>query len=347
MLYFITFLFSAFLSLAFIQMFQYLYKKYNILDNPQKYNKKRDPIPYSMGVVFFIVFFLSSYLFIDFNYKLLLIWYFGLFITVISFIDDMVGLSPKIRLWIQIIIGATIGLTSIKIGYISNIFGGVINLETFFFTLGGIEIYLIPLLFTIFWYVFIFNALNWSDGIEGITSGISLVSFLILFFLGYILFLRDDYSGGIENAKFIMGMSIILVGILLPFWLYDVREKFLMGDSGTMFLGFMLATLAIIAGGKIATVLVVFGIYSVDALYVVLKRIRTKKNPMKGDFTHIHHRLQAIGLSKWRILGIIYGLSFFFGISALFLGTFGKVVIFLLLALLVIFLSDICKYVKK
>ncbi|USN57935.1 MAG: hypothetical protein H6767_06320 [Candidatus Peribacteria bacterium] len=102
-------------------------------------------------------------------------------------------------------------------------------------------------MFTIIWYVFIFNALNWTDGIEGNTSGLSIISFFILFLLGAILFFRDEYAGGVQNAYFIMSIAIILVGILIPFWYFDVREKILMGDSGTMFLGFMLATLAIIS----------------------------------------------------------------------------------------------------
>jgi UDP-N-acetylmuramyl pentapeptide phosphotransferase/UDP-N-acetylglucosamine-1-phosphate transferase len=55
-----------------------------------------------------------------------------------------------------------------------------------------------------------------------------------------------------------MSLSTILVSILIPFWFFDVTEKILMGDSGTMFLGFMLASLAIISGGKVATVLAVF-----------------------------------------------------------------------------------------
>lgn len=91
-----------------------------------------------------------------------------------------------------------------------------------------------------------------------------------------------------------MQMALILVAIILPFWYFDVKEKILMGDSGTMFLGFMLATIAIISGGKVATVLVVFGIYSVDALYVIAKRLLKKKNPLKGDLTHIHHRLLQV-----------------------------------------------------
>jgi len=82
----------------------------------------------------------------------------------------MLNVSPKIRLCIQILIGAIIGITSIKIGYVSNIFGGVIDLETYFFEIYQFKIYIIPLLFTIAWYVFVFNALNWSDGIGGNTS---------------------------------------------------------------------------------------------------------------------------------------------------------------------------------
>ena len=78
-----------------------------------------------------------------------------------------------------------------------------------------------------------------------------------------------------------MKITLILLGILIPFWFFDMQEKILMGDSGTMFLGFMLATIAIISGGKIATVLVVFGIYAVDALYVVIRRIMRRKNPLK------------------------------------------------------------------
>jgi len=74
----------------------------------------------------------------------------------------------------------------------------------------------------------VFNALNWSDGIQGNTSGLSLISFLVIFFLGVKLYLNDDYEGGIQNAEFIMHITIILVGILIPFWWFDVREKILM-----------------------------------------------------------------------------------------------------------------------
>ncbi|QFR38624.1 undecaprenyl/decaprenyl-phosphate alpha-N-acetylglucosaminyl 1-phosphate transferase [Candidatus Gracilibacteria bacterium 28_42_T64] len=299
-----------------------------------------------MGIVFFISFFIVSFFatqigYLEYNFKLGLIWVFGFFITAISFMDDMLNVSPKVRLAFQVIIGAIIGVTSIKIGYISNIFGGILNLETYYFNIVDYTIYIIPLLFTVVWYVFIFNALNWTDGIQGNTSGLSIISFSILFALGIILFYRDDYEGGIENAKFIMGTSIILVGILIPFWYFDFKERILMGDSGTMFLGFMLATLAIIAGGKIATVLVVFGIYTVDTIYVLINRVVKKKSLLAGDFTHLHHRLLDLGLARKQVLYLIYSLSFLFGLTALFLDRTGKIIVFGIIIVVVVFINKI------
>jgi UDP-GlcNAc:undecaprenyl-phosphate GlcNAc-1-phosphate transferase len=114
-----------------------------------------------------------------------------------------------------------------------------------------------------------------------------------------------------------------------------------------MFLGFMLATIAIISGGKIATVLVVFGIYAVDALYVVVRRIFHGKNPLQGDFTHLHHRLLDLGLSHTQILAFVGGLSFVFGVMSLFLDKFGKILIFGVIILVVMFLNQILEKIRK
>ncbi|MDD5769374.1 MAG: hypothetical protein PHE25_00250 [Candidatus Gracilibacteria bacterium] len=259
----------------------------------------------------------------------------------------MLNVSPKIRLLIQIIIGAIIGLTAIKVGYISNIFGGVINLDKYFLEILNFKIYIISLIFTIVWYVFIFNSLNWTDGIEGNTSGLSIINFIIIFLLGFKLYYTDNYIGGIENAKFIMKISLILIGILLPFFYFDYKQKILMGDSGTMFLAFMLASLAIISGGKIATVLVVFGIYSFDAIYVIFRRIKNKKNPLTGDFTHLHHRLIDLGISKNKVLIFVFISSFLFGITSLFLDKVGKIIIFVIIIFFVIFAPNVISKMIK
>jgi len=345
--YIIIFFSTICLSYLAITATSQLFYKFDILDNPKKYWKNRKAIPYSTGVIFFLCFLIISLIFVDFNYKLaLILWFWGV-ITLVSFFDDMICLSAKTRLILQIIIWATIGITSIKIWYVSNIFWGVIELETLSAMILGKEIFIIPLIFTIFWYVFVFNALNWSDGIGWNTSGLSLICFLVIFLLWVKLYLTDTYSWGLENAQFIMQISLILVGILIPFFYFDYKEKVLMWDSGTMFLGFMLATLAIISWGKVATVLAVFGIYAVDAIYVIIRRIMKKKNPLQGDFTHLHHRLGKIGFSHNQILTLVFSLSFFFWITSLFLDREGKIIVFCIIAVFVVFLSYIWERVKK
>ena len=344
----ITSLFLAIcLSLVLILLLSRVFYKLDILDNPVKYGKERAPIPYSMGIVFFLCFFILSYFFVEHTYKLYLLWGFWAITTIVSFIDDLLKVSPKIRLIMQILIWAVIGITSIKIWYVSNIFGWVIELETYYFTLFNLDIYIIPLLFTIFWYVFIFNALNWSDWLQGNASWLSLISFIIIFLLGALLFYSDDYTQGVKNAEFIMWITAILIGTLIPFWYFDFKEKILMWDSGTMFLGFMLASIAIISGWKVATVLVVFGIYSVDAVYVIMRRLLKWKSPMRGDFTHLHHRLMDMGVTKNQVLLMTYSLSFLFGISALFLDRAGKIIVFAIIVVVVVFMNKLVEVFKN
>jgi len=345
---FITFSVSLLLSLSFIFLFSKLFAKLDIVDNPKKYWKKRAPIPYSMWIVFFLVFFIISYFFVEHNYKLFLLWFFWAIITIISFIDDRLDVSAKFRLFIQILIWTVIWITSIKIGYISNIFGWILNLETHYFVVFNHIIYIIPLIFTIIWYVFVFNALNWTDWIQWNTSGLWIISFLILFLLWMLLFFKDNTEELMKNSVFIMQTSIILVWTLIPFWYFDVKEKILMWDAWTMFLWFMLASLAVISGWKIATVLVVFGIYTVDAIYVVFRRMYNKKSPLKWDFTHLHHRLLDIGLTKNQVLAVIFSLSFFFWITALFLDKMWKIIVFVIIIFVVIFINEIVRiWIKK
>lgn len=341
------FLVSLVSSFFLIKGISFLFKKYSILDNPKKYGYNRRPVPYSMWIVFFINIFLLSFLFFDFSHKLLLILIFWFIITVISFLDDMIDISPKIRLFVQIIIWFVIWLTSIKIWYISNIFWWIINLETYFFNIFDLKIYIIPIIFTIFWYVLIFNSLNWSDWIPWITSWISFISFFIIFLLWIILFNLDDKVLLKENALFIMKLSLILMWSLAVFWSFDVKIKILMWDSWTMFLAFMLATLAIISWWKIATVCVVFGIYLIDAFYVILWRILRKKSPLRKDFTHLHHRLLDIWLSKNTILSIIYSLSFWFWILALFLQKEWKIWLFWIIFVVVVFMTKVINKFKN
>ena len=178
-----------------------------------------------------------------------------------------------------------IGLTSIKISYVSNIFGGVLNLSDYHFDIlistWNITVYYIPLMMTIFWYVLVFNSVNFSDGVPGLTGGFALISFIILAGLAIKLYNQDPTSASAENSRFLLTLLAIIIPATFFLTRADISRRVIMGDSGTIMLAFFLATFAIVAGGKIATAVSVLGIYLIDLVYVVTSRIMKGKNPLK------------------------------------------------------------------
>ena len=94
-----------------------------------------------------------------------------------------------------------------------------------------------------------------------------------------------------------------------------------MGDTGSMFLGFMLGVLAIISGGKVATAFLVLGFPILDGLWVAFQRLRKGRSPFKADKTHFHHRMLNAGLSQQQTVFLMYFFAALFGIVALFSST--------------------------
>jgi UDP-N-acetylmuramyl pentapeptide phosphotransferase/UDP-N-acetylglucosamine-1-phosphate transferase len=371
--FFVCSLLSSFLI---FQAGKYLFAHFWLLDNPAPYGHKRKPVPFGIGSIFYINFFILSLflhpLLADINkHRLFIILILGAVVTFISFIDDLDTIHKfdresksdvkktaeelggmrrdtpffvpaKVRLMMQIGVGAIVGITSIKIGYISNIFGWVLYLDQFYIVLGSLQIYLIPLAFTIIWYVLVFNSVNWSDGVPGLTSGLSVVTLLVMAVLTIKLYLIDPSSPSQVNSTFVLFCLAIFLPSVYIGWLYNIKPHVLLGESGTMFIAFMIATLAIIAGGKIATVATVLWIYLIDAFYVILMRLYNKKNPLSGDrIHHLHYRLLNMGMSENFVRYFVYSLAFLFGMAAIFLDKIGKAILFFVLILIVVFITKI------
>ena len=330
----ILFILSLLLSYILIIITSKVFYRFEILDSPEKYKLKRAPVPYGVWIIFYVTLVILSIIFIDINLKLFVILLLWWLVTGISFVDDNSWLSPKIRLFVQVLIWAIIAITSVKIGYIAPIFEWIIDIEIYSFFVYWKQLFIIPIVFTIVWYVLVFNALNWSDGVPWLTSWLSTVYFFVLFLLSVKLYYLDNYIWGIENALFVMKICTILIGALIIFWVFDVKQKLLIWDSGTMFLGFMLATLWIISWWKIATVAVVFWIYIFDAIFVISKRLLTGNNPFRGDFSHLHHRLLRCGLSEKRVLFINFSVALFLWILSLLLDRTWKIIAFWFLIIL-------------
>lgn len=320
---------SFFLTLLGIYGVRKFFPKWGFLDKPQDYGiNDRKPIPYSAGVLFFLVFLLTSILFVEISPIILGVIVAAGFVTLISFLDDRFRLNPFLRLGVQILAALILVYAGVQIQIISNPFSFdlPIRLDQYSFEFFGKEIWILSAIGIVIWIVLMMNVTNWLDGIPGLTSGVSAIAQISIFILATRQFHIVDQSA-------IIIISSVLAASCLAFLIFDFHPpKILMGDSGSMFLGFMLGALSIIAGGKLATALLIMGFPILDAVWVILRRIISKKSPMKGDLFHFHHRLLRVGLSPRKALILNYVLCIVCAVIALSMkSTFGKFVVFSLL----------------
>jgi UDP-GlcNAc:undecaprenyl-phosphate/decaprenyl-phosphate GlcNAc-1-phosphate transferase len=257
------------------------------------------------------------------------------------------AISPKWRLALQILVGIIVWLTSIKISYVSNIFWGILHLDIFSFAIAWFDIFIIPLAFTVIWYVLVFNSINWSDGMPWLTIGLSTITLMVIAVLTIRFYVNDETPALRENSRFVFLILAIILPSALVAWKYNVQPKMLLGDSGTMFLAFIIASLALLVGGKVATVATALGVYLIDAIYVIAARILNKKNPLKWDrIHHLHFRLQSLGMSDVFIRRLVYSLAFSFGMAAAFLDRTGKILLFCVLTILIVGMTKIISLKK-
>ncbi len=361
-MYFMPFMFSflaALLSMFFVvRIVFHLFRKYGVVDKPHLYphEKGRAPLPYPGGVTIMLNLALWSPWIIqsvagaDMKKAIYVIIAWVFTSLLMAWDDQRRTLSPILRLWFQILVGVFFGVTAIKIGYMTNIFGGIIQLDQFEylrFPLWSGTYHLLPITITCIWYVLVMNAINWSDNGRAMTSSVWLVTCTVLALLSIKLYLTDTSLASRNNSLFVLTFLTILIPSIFVFWRYDTRRACIVGDAGSMFLGFMIATLAIVAGWKIATASIVLGIYFIDAFYVILGRIRRGKNPMKGDLTHLHHRMTDGGVSARTQRYLVMFFSFCFGVGAIFLGTWGKIILFVGIIAFVVYIQQIGWIVDK
>ncbi|OQY25884.1 MAG: hypothetical protein B6I34_01220 [Anaerolineaceae bacterium 4572_32.1] len=167
------------------------------------------------------------------------------------------------------------------------------------------------LLFTLFWIVGMINTVNFLDGLDGLAAGVAAI-------LSAVLAAHMIRQGQYSVALLPLALLGATVGFL-PFNFHPARV--FMGSSGSLFLGFAVATLGIIAGARVATVLLVFGIPILDVAWQILRRLRTGHSIGEGDRGHLHFQLQDMGFSQRRIVLAYYAFCAAFGALALFVSS--------------------------
>lgn len=323
------------------------FPKWGLMDRPEKYGLKRKPIPYYGGLTIFLGFTVSVLLFVKMDVTLAGFLVAAALIAAVSFIDDYRGLSPVLRLFVQIFAALILVVVGVGIQSLSNPLGAPLVLDQWKIAVCLDQVYQISVLgalFTVVWVVLIVNTMNFLDGLNGLSSGVAVIAALSLFLLS----IRPGIHYDIVSQMPVATMSIILFACALAFWIFDFYPaKILMGDTGSMFIGFVLATLAIFSGGKVATAFLVMGFPLLDAVWVVLRRLFSGKSPMKGDRKHLHHRLLEIGLSDRKALFLIYALCAGFGGIAVFLEGVQKLYAIIVMVVFMIVMGGTAVWLSK
>jgi UDP-GlcNAc:undecaprenyl-phosphate/decaprenyl-phosphate GlcNAc-1-phosphate transferase len=225
----------------------------------------------------------------------------ALIIIVTGFLDDMFEITAKIKLAGQLsaaIVVVTWG--GLQIEYINLPFIGQFDFGYFS----------IPI--TIIWIIGITNAINLIDGLDGLAAGVSTIALITMTVMAVIM-----------GDVFVAATAAILAASSFGFLFYNFHPaKIFMGDTGSLFLGFMISVLALLGFKNITVValiipIILLGVPISDTFFAIVRRIRTKQPIMAPDKSHLHHCLLRVGFSHRQTVLVIYGLAVLFGVAAI------------------------------
>lgn len=281
--------------------------KINAIDKPNARKVHKCLMPRLGGLAVFVSFALVALLTRPLTIQLTGLLFGGLLIVLLGILDDTKGLSAKVKLAGQIIAALAVIPFGIQVDFITNpLSGGVIALG----------ILAIPV--TVFWIISVTNAVNLIDGLDGLAGGTSMIAALTIAAVSW----KQGMLDGVNNSEVAI-LALILAAAVLGFLRYNFHPaKIFLGDTGSMFLGYCLAVLAVMGLTKSAAAISVFipivilGIPLLDTFFAIVRRCYNGQPIFQPDKNHLHHRLMAMGLSHRQTVLVIYAISGLLGGSA-------------------------------
>ena len=315
----------AFSVMPIIRVFAF---KVNAVDIPKdKRRIHKRPIPLLGGIAIYIGFIVGVACFAEIIEKEFLGILIGsLVIVAVGILDDLYELSALIKLLGQIVAAG-----------IAIYFGARIRIFSHPFTVGTIQLNLsyLSIPATFIWIIAMTNAINLIDGLDGLAGSVSGISAIALLFLCVV-------SGNTAMAAPLAAVAGGCFGFL-PYNRHPA--KIFMGDSGALFLGYILSTLSITGLFRTYSIItyivpvIVLGVPLFDTSFAIIRRIASKEGIMHADRGHLHHRLIDMGFTQRETVTLLSSLTAMLSLSAIVLATGGikraLVVIFIMLMLIV------------
>lgn len=302
----------------------------NALDMPNARKVHKKPMPRLGGLAIFLAYILGYMLFGFISTQMISVLLGGFIIILTGIIDDINPVPAKYK-FICHLIAASIVVFYGKL-YFTNIslFGYIFIFPTW-----------VNMLLSVFFIVSIINAINLTDGLDGLAAGISSIYFITITILGLML----NQLGGLDII-----LSLIMLGSTLGFLIHNFPPaKIFMGDTGSMFLGFMISIIALL-GYKTTTItsiimpIIILFVPILDTVLAIGRRVLKKESIGIADNDHFHHQLLRMTSSQTKSVLIIYLINILFSaVSILYVLGDNTVAIGLYIALMIFFLFLVLK----
>ena len=326
--YMFAFLLATVISVIVTPFVIVLAKRTGAMDKPDARKVHKQPIARIGGVGIYSSFILAMFIVMvtanmtdEVFFEMIGLIVSGTLMFIVGLIDDYKNLPAKVKLLGQIIAASVLVIAfDVRIDFITDPFGDYIYLEWF----------AIPA--TIFWLVGLSNTVNLIDGLDGLAAGVSAIAAIT------ILLVALD-----RNVMLVAVLTAALAGAAIGFLLYNFNPaRIFMGDSGALFLGFMLAGISIIGAVKSAATIALIvpilalGLPIMDTTFAIVRRYRGGVPIFQPDKGHLHHRLLGLGFTQRQAVLLMYVISGLLGLSAVALSEVSSYVSFAILATVLI-----------
>jgi len=304
---------SFLVSFAATPLVKQFAQRIGAMDVPKDERRMHNiPIARIGGLAIFFGFMSGVLLFSDIDRELRGILFGSVIIVVMAMIDDLINLKAWIKLIVQIVAALVAIWHGVVIEVISNpnIFS-----SNPWLVLGAFSI---PV--TVIWIVAITNSVNYIDALDGLAVGVSSISSISMLVIAILV--------SEPNVAVVMAA---LAGGCIGFMPYNLNPaKIFMGDTGALFIGYILATISIQGLFKFYAIMsfavpfLILALPIFDFVFAFFRRLLAGKNPMAADRGHVHHRLIDMGLNQKQAVAIMYVLSGILGLTAVVLTASGE-----------------------
>ncbi|UBH13954.1 phospho-N-acetylmuramoyl-pentapeptide-transferase [Macrococcus armenti] len=312
----IAFVLTAILVPLFIPLLKRMKFGQSIREEGPKSHMVKSGTPTMGGLTFLIstiVLSAVACMFVEDNGPLILLILVTLGFGLIGFVDDYIivvkknnqGLTSKQKFLFQIIIAVLFYVVSNVLGLLT--LSNEINIP---FTDSGIPLSVFYVVFIVFWQVGFSNAVNLTDGLDGLATGLSIIAFGCYFYLAQL-----------QGATAMSFFLAILIGSLCGFLLYNKNKaKLFMGDTGSLALGGVIATVSIMLNQELTLILIGF-VFVIETLSVMMQ-VTSFKLTGKRIFkmSPLHHHFEMVGWSEWKIVTVFWIVGIITGVIGIYLG---------------------------